>query len=180
MHLEGGASGTSPYIAAQPPRSQPLPCLVVGYDGSDWSNAAVSYAARRLGSEGRVVVVHSYATPPDLVSTADRRRIIEERKVVGRELLANAVRTCRDAYPDVSCETELIEGAPAEALLSFARAQDAAEIVIGSRGSGRAWTPIGSVSRQVLNGADRPVVVVPSPIVQEHGVVAAAGQPGDG
>ena len=134
----------------------------MGYDGSDWSNAAVSYAARRLGSEGVVVVVHSYASPPDLVPPADRRRIIDERKVAGRELLANAVGTCRDAAPDVRCETELVEGAPAEALLAVASAQDAAEIVIGSRGSGRAWTPIGSVSRQVLNGADRPVVVMPA------------------
>ena len=108
------------------------------------------------------MVVHSYAPPPDLVSAADRRRIVEERRVAGRELLANAVETCREAARDVSCETELVEGAPAEALLAVASSRDAAEIVVGSRGSGRAWTPIGSVSRQVLTGADRPVVVVPS------------------
>jgi nucleotide-binding universal stress UspA family protein len=134
--------------------------LVVGYDGSDWSNAAVSHAARRAGPEGVVVAVHAYPPPPDVVSTADRRRIVEERRVAGRELLADAVAKCRATAPDVSCETELVEGTAAEALLAVARARDAAEIVIGSRGSGRAWTPIGSVSRQVLESADRPVVVV--------------------
>jgi nucleotide-binding universal stress UspA family protein len=135
---------------------------VVGYDGSDWSDAAVSYAARRAGSEGLVVLAHAYASPPDLVPEPDRSRIIEERKVVARELLASASARCREIDPDVSCAMELVKGEPADALLAVAKARDAAEIVVGSRGSGKAWTPIGSVSRQVLNRADRPVVVVPS------------------
>ena len=88
--------------------------------------------------------------------------MVEERKVVGRELLAKAELRCREFATGASCETELIEGGPAEALLVAADARDATEIVVGSRGSGGAWTPIGSVSREVLNTADRPVVVVPS------------------
>jgi nucleotide-binding universal stress UspA family protein len=109
-----------------------------------------------------VVVVHAYASPPDLISTEERRRVVEERKVIGRELLAKAEARCREFSPGASCEAELIEGSPAEALLAAADARDATEIVVGSRGSGRSWTPIGSVSRQVLTSADRPVVVVPS------------------
>jgi nucleotide-binding universal stress UspA family protein len=136
--------------------------VVVGYDGSDWSVAAVAYAARRVGSQGLVLVVHSYAAPPDLGPAVDHRRIVEERQAAGRDLLAKAVAACQDAAPDVACETKLVEGTPAEALLAVARRRNAAEIVVGSRGSGRAWTPIGSVSRQVLSAADRPVVVVPS------------------
>jgi nucleotide-binding universal stress UspA family protein len=96
------------------------------------------------------------------VPEADRHRIVEERKVGGRDLLAKASARCRDVDPDVACETELVQGEPADALIEVAKARDAAEIVVGSRGSGRSWTPIGSVSRQVLNDADRPVVVVPS------------------
>jgi nucleotide-binding universal stress UspA family protein len=109
-----------------------------------------------------VVLAHAYASPPDLVPEPDRHRIVEESRVGGRELLASASARCRDVDPDVACETQLVQGEPADALLAVARARDAAEIVVGSRGSGRAWTPIGSVSRQLLNRADRPVVVVPS------------------
>jgi nucleotide-binding universal stress UspA family protein len=108
-----------------------------------------------------MVVVHAYAPPPDLVPDADRRRIVEERRVNGRELLASVAARCREAAADVSCETELVEGTSADALLAVASDRDAAEIVVGSRGSGRSWTPIGSVSRELLNAADRPVVVVP-------------------
>ena len=136
-------------------------CLVVGYDGSDWSDAAVRYALDRLGSEGCMVVVHGYSPPPDLVPDADRRRIVEERRVNGRELLSSVATMCREIAPDISCESELVEGTSADALLAVASDRDAAEIVVGSRGTGRSWTPIGSVSRQLLNAADRPVVVVP-------------------
>ena len=73
-----------------------------------------------------------------------------------------AAARCREFATGASCETDLKEGGPAEALLAVAHARDAAEIVVGSRGSGRSWTPIGSVSREVLDSADRPVVVVPS------------------
>jgi nucleotide-binding universal stress UspA family protein len=146
----------------EPPRDPRSQCLVVGYDSSDCSDAAVRYAARRLGPQGRVVAVYTYAPAPDLVPDADRRRITEERRASGRELLARAIATCREAAADVPCETELAEGAPAEALLAVASDRGAAEIVVGSRGTGRSWTPIGSVSRQLLNEADRPVVVVPS------------------
>jgi nucleotide-binding universal stress UspA family protein len=108
-----------------------------------------------------LVAVYAYAPPPDVVSDADRRRIVEERRTIGRELLASATARCKELSSDVTCETELVEGTSAEALLAVASDRGADEIVVGSRGSGRSWTPIGSVSRQLLNGADRPVVVVP-------------------
>jgi nucleotide-binding universal stress UspA family protein len=108
-----------------------------------------------------MVVVHAYASPPDVVPDADRRRIVEERRVNGRELLASVLARCREVAADISCEIELVEGPSADALLAVASDRNAAEIVVGSRGTGRSWTPIGSVSRQLLSVADRPVVVVP-------------------
>lgn len=152
--------GTHSGIVAQPRGGQSR-CLVVGYDGSDFSDAALSYAARRVGSDGLVIVVHAYAPPAD-ADPDTRRRIAEERRVGGRELLGQAVARCREFATGASCETDLKEGGPAEALLAVADVRDAAEIVVGSRGSGGSWTPIGSVSREVLDSADRPVVVVPS------------------
>ena len=46
----------------------------------------------------------------------------------------------------VEYETELIGGSPAQAITDVARARDADEIVIGSRGMGRLRGVLGSVS----------------------------------
>ena len=58
-------------------------------------------------------------------------------------------------------EPELIEGDPADALLRVAQSRDAREIVVGSRGRGRFRSILGSVSHELLERADRPVVIVP-------------------
>jgi hypothetical protein len=43
------------------------PTIVVGYDGSEASRAAVTFAARRAGRSGRVFVVHDFDLPPDFL-----------------------------------------------------------------------------------------------------------------
>jgi nucleotide-binding universal stress UspA family protein len=55
-----------------------------------------------------------------------------------------------------------VEGRPAEAILRHA--EDAQLIVVGTHGKGLVRRVLlGSVSRQVLNDADRPVAVVDLP-----------------
>jgi len=52
------------------PSSARRPTIVVGYDGSEISRAAVTFAARRAGRHGRVYVVHAYDLPPDFLDSA--------------------------------------------------------------------------------------------------------------
>ncbi len=149
-------------------------CIVTGYDGSEASKAAVAEAAARAGGGGGVVIVYAYAPPSHRASDIDRDRIVEEHRAYGRELLAQAASECSRASEDVSCETTLVEDRPAQALLDVSRAREAAEIVVGSRGAGRAWKPIGSVSSQLLEVADRPVLVVSAPDQTGDEVVRSA------
>ena len=70
-------------------RAVPTPRVVVGYDGSPSSLAALVEAARRAGPEGRMFVVHAYAPPSEalgwpLYESAARDAAIGARELVER------------------------------------------------------------------------------------------------
>lgn len=60
------------------------------------------------------------------------------------------------------CATELIADTLARAIVAAARSHEAGEIVVGSRGFGRLYGALGSVSKELLHVSDRPVVIVPA------------------
>jgi nucleotide-binding universal stress UspA family protein len=148
-----------PRAAADRPRATHAPgsCIVVvGYDGSEPSHAALAYAAQRASDSGVVVVVHAFTPTPDWLGWPDYGEILHAHQVHGRRLL--------DDLPDVGArvETSLLEGPPARAIAAAADARDADEIVIGSRGFGAARGALGSVSHALLHEAERIVVVIPT------------------
>ncbi|MBE9519730.1 MAG: universal stress protein, partial [Proteobacteria bacterium] len=51
-------------------------------------------------------------------------------------------------------------GIPAEVIVQTAKDEDASMIIIGSRGTRVSHRFMGSVSREVANTADRPVLIV--------------------
>lgn len=138
--------------------SEHPPTIVVGYDGSDTGRAAVAYARRRAGADGRVFVVHAYDLPADMLGFPNYQRLLDERQGHGRTLLAEIAPQGDDAH----LETELIGGSPAHVIADVARIREADEIVVGARGLSRARALLGSVSSELLHVADRPVVVIPA------------------
>jgi nucleotide-binding universal stress UspA family protein len=133
--------------------------VVVGYDGSQASRAALSYAARRATAGGRVIAVHAYQPTPDWLGSPYYQRALDAYQTQGRELLRSLE---EEGSPEAELTTSLLEGPPARAIIAAADARDADEIVIGSRGFGRVRGVLGSVSHAVLHEADRPVVVIPA------------------
>jgi nucleotide-binding universal stress UspA family protein len=132
--------------------------IVVGYDGSDESREAIAVASDRAGRDGTVVAVHVRPSPSRWLDTAHYHHAVERYHRVGSELLA----TVPAAEPDgPAIETQLVDGAPAEALIREAKLYGAREIVVGARGLGRVRAAFSSVSQEMLREADRPVVVVP-------------------
>ena len=140
--------------------------IVVGYDGSEASRAAVTMAARRAGRDGIVFVVHAYELPPDFLGSPNFERLLSDRKDHGRALLDAMPLTGNDELLETEYETELIGGPPAEAIANVARVRDADEIVVGARGLGRVRALLGSVSHELLHIADRPVLVIPAAAVE--------------
>jgi nucleotide-binding universal stress UspA family protein len=137
--------------------------IVVGVDGSADAQRALAFAAELARSVGgEVVAVHARglleryeAGPvertdgePDTIRCrfeSDWCRLLDDDGIPSRRLLR--------------------EGAPVVVLLDAAREVDADVIVVGRRGAGAGsgFVALGSTSSQVVEDADRPVVVVPRP-----------------
>lgn len=140
--------------------------VVFAYDGSEGARDAVRRAAATV-SQLTALVVYIYphaeeiaagldvpvTMPADAVQTLRRRA--DEIANKGAEL----ARTSGLVAEGVAVEAK---GGVADALLDLARERDAAAIVVGSRGHGRARSALlGSVSSKLIHDADRPIVVVP-------------------
>jgi nucleotide-binding universal stress UspA family protein len=135
--------------------------VVVGYDGSEEARSAVAHAARRAGKDGRVVVVYAFGPPPDWFGAPNYQHVLEDHRARGQAVLDALVLEGAGELIDTDYSLELVDGRPGEALVAVASAEDADEIVVGSRGFGRVRAALGSVSQDVLHHADRPVVVIP-------------------
>src|ERR1700712_2545498 len=105
--------------------------IVVGYDGTDWGEAALT-AALELAAElgDSVAVVFGYA-PPGIWGgeIAEHEEAIEE---LGEKLMAKA--QARAGERGVEIETKLVPKRAAEALIDTADELDARMIVVGSTG----------------------------------------------
>ncbi|HWA55555.1 MAG TPA: universal stress protein [Solirubrobacterales bacterium] len=136
--------------------------IVVGYDGSDCSRAALDEGlktAAELGDD--ITVVFGYSPPGlwggEIVEHADA---IEER---GKKVLEEAQHQVQAAGTEVKVETELVAMKASEAIVEVADKLDARMIVVGSYGDPPLKGMIlGSTPNKLLHIADRPVLVVPA------------------
>ena len=135
--------------------------IVVGYDGSDCSRAALDEAlrlGRNLGDG--IVVVFGYA-PPGIWGgeIAEHAEAIEE---LGARVLGEARAQAEAAGAEI--EVEMVPKKPAEALAEVAEAREVRMIVVGSYGDPPLKGAIlGSTPNKLLHIAGFPVLVVPAP-----------------
>jgi nucleotide-binding universal stress UspA family protein len=134
--------------------------IVVGYDGSDCSRAALEEGLRMaqgLGDE--VAVVFGYA-PPGLWGgeITEHEEAIEER---GAKVLDEAKHQAEAAGATV--ELELVARKPSQAIVEVAEKREARMIVVGSHGDPPLKSMIiGSTPYKLLHLSQRPVLVVPA------------------
>jgi nucleotide-binding universal stress UspA family protein len=131
--------------------------VVVGFDGSDESEAAVREAAALFG--GRTLVVVTVFESADTKAHMDReQRARATGAASAGAKLARALGATVEPHP-VPERMNV-----AETIAGVAELRDAAAIVVGSRGLGRIKsTLLGSTSRELLHHTKRPVVVVHAP-----------------
>lgn len=134
---------------------------LIAVDGSPSSDAALELGLEIAAGVGAEVTL-LHVVPFEEGRPASRARAgvgkgaahLEEGSVLARA-------AARAAEHGISPRLELTPGDPADEVVAVADAIDAELVVLGSRGRGAvAGALLGSVSKAVLNAANRPVLVV--------------------
>jgi nucleotide-binding universal stress UspA family protein len=136
-------------------------CVIVGYDGSPAARAALARAAHRAGADRTVYIVHAYHLPTDWIAGPDYQQLLDVELNRARDLMGRLEEESGTDLQGVSWETEVIGDAPARAIAHVATTRDADEIIVGTRGFGRARALLGSVAHEVIHLAECPVTVIP-------------------
>jgi nucleotide-binding universal stress UspA family protein len=134
--------------------------VVLGFDASDGSRAALDVAievARRLGEPLHIAFA---AAPPTMVGEESRehRHALEE---IGDGLLHDAVESAKAA--GVPVEPHLAAERPVDLLLRLADELDVRMIIVGTYGeSPLRGAILGSTPHKLLHLSSRPVLAVPA------------------
>ena len=135
--------------------------VVVGVDGSPESVAALSWAGRYGAATGAVVwALHiwHYPTAAGLPPGITPESVDDEVKANQRKELDEAIAKA-NLDPAAQVESKIAYGHPAQVLIN--ESKNVNLIVVGHRGRGGFTGMLtGSVSMQVVNHAECPVVVV--------------------
>ncbi len=136
--------------------------IVLGYDGTDGSKAALAVAVSVAHAYGATLtIVFGYEPNPMGGETADYQDKLEK---IGEKLVAEALAGATAIDPTVHTEVLVVPSRPVESLLEAAIEREARVIVVG----GNSERPImgailGSVPHKLLHRSSVPVLVVPSP-----------------
>jgi nucleotide-binding universal stress UspA family protein len=135
--------------------------IILGYDGSEGSKAALATAvpvARAF--EATLVVTFGYDVNLFGGEVEDYRHRVE---TVGRKALAEAVAAAAALDPDVKVEPLLVPMRAVDALVATAQDREARVIVVGGNGTPPLMGAIlGSVPHKLLHHSTVPVLVVPA------------------
>jgi nucleotide-binding universal stress UspA family protein len=145
--------------------------IVVATDGSPGAMLAVEegvWMAKHLAASVTLVAV---AKPPlPILGEPYYQQTLSAELSRARVAVEAAVALADERH--VPHDEEILEGEPAEMVLTAARARNADLIVVGSRGRGGvAGSLLGSVSTEIVHRADRPVLVTRGPA--QRGTAAA-------
>lgn len=133
--------------------------ILVGYDGSQASRKAFDTACDLAARDGAQLWVLAVARPPEIADEVETEAVIENARRIHRGLLAELKAPLRERKIEAHLDVRV--GHPAEQIIYEADRLEVDVIVVGDRGrSGFARLLLGSVSRQVVEHAGRPVLVV--------------------
>lgn len=133
--------------------------ILVGYDGSDAGKKAFETALELAATHGAELYVLSVSRPPEIGSDVETEAVIENSQRYHQELLA-ALKPAVEAR-GVKAHFEVAVGHPAEQIIYDADRREVDLVIVGDRGRSKfsRWL-LGSVSKQVVQYAGRPVMVV--------------------
>jgi nucleotide-binding universal stress UspA family protein len=136
--------------------------VVVGVDGSEFSEAAIEFAFQMASqTDQKLTALHAWHDPAP-TGIGIMMPLVYDPALVQKEeelVLAQSMAGWSEKYPDVQVEYRVVPGHPVHALAIGAAT--ATLLVVGSRGRGSLRSLLlGSVSHGVLHHAQGPVAVV--------------------
>ena len=149
--------------------------ILIAYDGSDDAKAAIEQAASLVpGHPATVVTVWEpyiqmltrYPAPGALLLSDNSGEIDDASRAAAEDKAEEGAALARSHGLEAGARALAREASIAETILAEADRANASAIVVGSRGLGGLGSLLlGSVSHALIQGADRAVVIVPSPKV---------------
>ena len=134
--------------------------ILVGLDGSPSSKKALAHALCLADSQSQLHLAAVAAGPDiDMADVDEREQLLEKARHRCQVWLDEAVTACKDQ--DLSPETHLLAGQPAEELLGLAGKTRCEHIVLGHRRKGLfEQLLMGSVAKRVVDFARCTVTIV--------------------
>jgi nucleotide-binding universal stress UspA family protein len=166
--LHVAAHSRCPVAVVHDPPAPQAAGVVVGYDGSAAADQAVAFAAEEAEAAGEeLLVVHSWFLAEVFPGGFDPGRYVtrsQHQEDVQRYRLERVAAGVQDQRPGLSVRSRLlVDEFASEGLVTAAAG--ARLLVVGTRGHGAfASMLLGSTSRNVLQNATTPVVVVPDQV----------------
>jgi nucleotide-binding universal stress UspA family protein len=135
--------------------------IVLGYDGSDGSKAALAVAVSVAKAfDAPLSIVFGYEPNPMGGETADYKDKLEK---IGEDMVGGALAAAKKIDSSVHTEVLVVPLRPVESLLEAALERSARVIVVGGSGERPIVGAIlGSVPHKLLHRSDVPVLVVPA------------------
>jgi nucleotide-binding universal stress UspA family protein len=147
--------------------------ILIAYDGSDDAKAAIEHASKLFPGESATILTVWQRFIDTMARAGGGLGVVVDFDEIDRDAEQGAANTAGEgaelankAGLQASARTAVVESTVADAILNEASSTGAAAVVCGSRGfTGVKSLMLGSVSHHILQHADLPVMVVPSPAV---------------
>ncbi len=133
--------------------------ILVGYDGSKYSEHAVSVALNLAHCCDAKLVVFAVARPPEPATRVELEAMIDDAREHFEEGFKHIQGRAKEA--DVEIETAVVVGHPTEQIIHRAETDNVDLVILGHRGVSRFGVfKIGSTSDKVVRHAHCPVMIV--------------------
>jgi nucleotide-binding universal stress UspA family protein len=133
--------------------------ILVGYDGSKYSEHAVSVALNLAHCCDAKLLVFAVARPPEPATRVELEAMIDDAREHFEEGFKHIKERAKEE--DVEVETAIVVGHPTEQIIHRAETENVDLVVLGHRGVSRFGVfKIGSTSDKVVRHAHCPVMIV--------------------